>query len=367
MLSRVISYLRDADIFVSESVPIDHPFLAQALEDSDSSIVVSILNKKQLMKTVRHPSIYAMSKMWISIPTEGEAFDEAEQLELLHKNAKLEVISLQPKYKELPQFRDYFIRVLRNNFKNYQLLTSYIEQVYNCTNEDCNLDKESMMKTYVQARTTEASIRMTYAFAAVAKIIAADKQFEKTCSHASSECTELIMETLESLDYAFSKQDPPEFAGERLQFYRGTENILLASGMQVEAIEIYNQDGESITARLLSFTTGSPPTVIMSSLRSADQRLRSICAPYRPFCGQCPTLQTVNSDVSVFFWAFNQRFAFSITSFRSRVTTHCTLLDCSTCTVAKHVSPWLTPISLFRWHSCTLSGLSSNDSHSSVC
>lgn len=293
---RVISYLRDADIFVSESIPIDHPFLAQALEDSDSSIVVSILNKKQLLKTVRHPSIYAMSKMWISIPTEGEALDESEQLELLHKNAKLEVVSLQPKYKELPQFRDYFIRVLRNNFKNYQLLTSYIEQVYNCTNEDCDLDKDVMMKSYVQARTAEASIRMTYAFAAVAQIIGANKQYEKTCSHASSECTELIMETLETMDYAFNKQDPPEFAGERLQFYRGTENILLASGMQVEAIEIYNQDEEPVTSRLLSFTTGSPPTVIMSSLRSADQRLRSICAPYRPFCGQCPNLQTVNAD-----------------------------------------------------------------------
>ncbi|CAB3406504.1 unnamed protein product [Caenorhabditis bovis] len=296
MTKGVSAHLRDFDIFVSEIIPVDHPFLSQALEDSDSSIVVSLLEKQKLQKIIKQPSIYTMTKMWISLPITGEAFDEMEQTEILHPEAKLEVISLQPIHKKLPQFRDYFVRVLKNNYRNYQLLTSYVQQVYNCTNEDCDLDKSAMIKSYVQSRTTEASIRMTYAFAGVAKEIAKDSAYEKICSHASAECTELIMNILVNMDYEFTKHDPPEFAGERLQFYKGNDRMLLASGMNVEAVQIYAEDAKIITTRLLSYTTGSPPTVILSSLRSADQRLRSICAPYRPFCGQCPNLQMVNSE-----------------------------------------------------------------------
>lgn len=48
MVKRVVDQLREADIYVSEILPIDHPLLAQALDDSDSGIVVSILNKKQV-------------------------------------------------------------------------------------------------------------------------------------------------------------------------------------------------------------------------------------------------------------------------------------------------------------------------------
>ncbi|CAD6199424.1 unnamed protein product [Caenorhabditis auriculariae] len=296
IVKRVIEQLREAEIYVSETVPIDHPFLAQALDDSDSAIVVSVLNKKQLMGTVRHPSIYSMEKLWISIPTEGEALDNVEQSLILHKEAKLEIISLQPKYKELPQFRDYFIRVLKNNYQNYQLLTSYVQQVFNCTETSCELDKNAMLESYVQSRTTEAVIRMTYAFAAVASTIGSSSLNEKICSHPSAECTRLIMNTLLSTDYEFGLNDPPEFIGERLQFYKGSDTTLLASGMTVEALEIYNENGSPVTVRLLSFTTGAPPTVVTSSLRSADQRMRSICAPYRPFCGQCPNLQNVNSE-----------------------------------------------------------------------
>ncbi|CAI5448370.1 unnamed protein product [Caenorhabditis angaria] len=297
IVKRVIAQLRDADVFVSDTIPIDHPFLSQALEDSDSTIIVSILNKSQMQKTITKPAIAAMHKIWMSIPTEGEVLDEEEQDRVLEKDSKLILITLQPKYKELPQFRDYFVRVLKNNYKNYQLLTSYIEQVHNCTNEDCNLEKEAMIEGYVQARTTEPVIRMTYAFAAVAKKIVEMKQ-EKICAHASLECTDLIMNTFLDLDYEFTKNDPLEFYSERLRFYQSsTENILLASGMIVEAIEIYiGNDNQTMKSKLLSFTTGSPPTVILSSLRSEDQKLRSICAPYRPFCGQCPNVQNVNSD-----------------------------------------------------------------------
>lgn len=45
----------------------------------------------QLFETLRTPSIYTMQKLWISIPTNGEALNEAEQTSILHKLANLEV------------------------------------------------------------------------------------------------------------------------------------------------------------------------------------------------------------------------------------------------------------------------------------
>ncbi|KIH63816.1 7 transmembrane receptor [Ancylostoma duodenale] len=74
--------------------------------------------------------------------------------------------------------------------------------------------------------------------------------------------------------------------------------------MTVKAIELYISGGRTSVYDLMSFTTGRQPTVTMSSIRAADQRKRSICSPYRPFCGQCPNVQTVNGEV----WTFKQRF-----------------------------------------------------------
>uniref|UniRef100_A0A1I7XC19 G_PROTEIN_RECEP_F3_4 domain-containing protein n=1 Tax=Heterorhabditis bacteriophora TaxID=37862 RepID=A0A1I7XC19_HETBA len=253
-IRRVIEQLRLSEIYVSETVSMDHPYLAQALEDSDSDIIVSLLNKQQ-------------------------------------------IISLQPHFKELPQFRDYFLRVLKNNYRSYQLLTSYVQQVYNCTADSCDMDKHALMKQYRQARTAEAVIRMTYAFAAVGASIGADSEKDKICAHPSAECTALIMDEFLALDYVFSINDPSELSGERLQFYRGSENILLASGMMLEAIELFNDDEKGLMVyRLLTYITGVQPTVTISSIRPADQRLRSICSPYRPFCGQCPNVQIVNGE-----------------------------------------------------------------------
>ncbi|PAV64258.1 hypothetical protein WR25_13296 [Diploscapter pachys] len=300
MVKRVVDQLREADIYVSEILPIDLPLLAQALDDSDSGIVVSILNKKQLFETLRVPSIYTMQKLWISIPSNGEALNEAEQTSILHKLANLEIISLQPRFKDLPQFRDYFLRVLKNNYDSYQLLTAYVQQVYNCSGTDCGLDSNLMLREYSQAKTTEAAIRMTYAYAAVGARISESAEKERVCVHPSSECTQLIINEFLDLDFEFGANDPAEMIGEKLRFHKGKDGVLLVSGMTIDAIELFNDEtaGHPVTYRLLSYTTGSPPTVVVSSVRSEDQRLRSVCAPYRPFCGKCNNnnVQNVNSE-----------------------------------------------------------------------
>ena len=93
-----------------------------------------------------------------------------------------------------------------------------------------------------------------------------------------------------------------EMIGEKLRFHKGKDGVLLVSGMTIDAIELFNDEtsGHPVTYRLLSYTTGSPPTVVVSSVRPEDQRLRSVCAPYRPFCGKCNNnVQSVNSEVKV--------------------------------------------------------------------
>ncbi|VDL77148.1 unnamed protein product [Nippostrongylus brasiliensis] len=264
-LIKVASQLNEADIFVSDSLDIEHPQLAQALEDSDSEIVLSLLPKKDLIAILNDPAIFKMDKLWISLPTEQEeALDEAEQLRILHPDAEIEVIALQAESLDLPQFRDYFLRVLKNNYQSYQLLTSYVQQVYNCNGTVCEVDKHQLSQKYQQSKSTEAAVRMTYAFAAA----------------------------FLDLDYEFGINDPAEFAGERLS----RNNVLLASGMTVKATELYNHGGKTNVYNLMSYTTGSQPTVTLSSIRPSDQRKRSICSPYRPFCGQCPNVQLVNGE-----------------------------------------------------------------------
>ncbi|EYB98839.1 hypothetical protein Y032_0127g1375 [Ancylostoma ceylanicum] len=295
-VKRVVNQLNAADIFVSDVLHVEHPQLAQALDDSDSDIVVSLLPKNELIAALNDPSLYKMDKLWISLPVDGEALDDHEQAEILNPEAEIEIISLQPHFIELPQFRDYFLRVLKNNYQSYQLLTSYIQQVYNCSDSACEIDKNQMAERYLQSTTTEAVIRMTYAFAAVGQKIGSDAEKERTCAHPTPECTSLIVQELLDLDYEFGINDPSELAGERLRFYRGREKVLIASGMTVKAIELYINGGRISVYDLMSFTTGRQPTVTMSSIRAADQRKRSICSPYRPFCGQCPTVQTVNGE-----------------------------------------------------------------------
>ncbi|KAF8375209.1 hypothetical protein PRIPAC_81638, partial [Pristionchus pacificus] len=293
MTHKVTTQLREADIHVAEILPTDHPLLTRALNDSDSTIIVSLLNKTMLFDTLSRPSINHIDKLWISIPIEGEALSTQQQTSILPDQSTLELISIQPRFIELPQFRDYFLRVLKNNYKSYALLTTYVEQVYGCKGDSCPTDRETLMAKYTQARTAEAVIRMTYAFAAVGKIIGGDEEKYAVCEHATSECTTLIMNELLNLDFVFGLSDPSELIGQHLRFFRSREGVILAEGMPIEAIRISN-GGENIY-KVLEYRTAKNPEVISSPMKPSDTRFRSICAPFRPFCGQCQTVVPVNS------------------------------------------------------------------------
>ncbi|VDM64699.1 unnamed protein product [Angiostrongylus costaricensis] len=260
-------------------------------------VLVRYSNKPSaFIHVLNDPSVYKMDKLWISLPTDGRALYDDQRSNLLHPEAQIQVITLQPQLMELPDFRDYFLRVLRNNYQKFQLFTSYVQQVYNCSDTNCDVDKQYMRQRHRPSMSIEAVIRMTYAFAAVGRKIASDSESEETCIHPTPECTAIIIRELLALDYEFGTEDPPEFVGERLSFYRGCGNVLLASGMTVKAVEFFNSDGELTAHQMMTYTTGHQPTIISSAVRAKNQHKRSICSPYRSFCGQCQNVQWVNEE-----------------------------------------------------------------------
>lgn len=296
LVERVTKQLNEAGIFVAEVVDVDHPRLAHVLRNTDSNIILSLLSTKEFIRVLSHPSVYKMDKLWISLPTDGWALYDNQRSNLLNPEAHIQVITLQPQLMELPDFRDYFLRVLRNNYQKFQLFTSYVQQVYNCSDTNCDVDKQHMQQQYRPSMSIEAAIRMTYAFAAVGHKIASDSESEEMCIHPTPECTALIIRELLALDYEFGTGDPPEFAGERLSFYRGYGNVLLASGMTVKVVEFFNSNGELNVHQMMTYTTGHQPTIISSAVRAKNQHKRSVCSPYRSFCGQCQNAQWVNEE-----------------------------------------------------------------------
>ncbi|CAJ0560580.1 unnamed protein product, partial [Mesorhabditis spiculigera] len=115
--------------------------------------------------------------------------------------------------------------------------------------------------------------------------------------HADPECTALLLRELETLEYTFTANDPAEFGGQTLHFYRAKDGILVASGMIIEAVEAWrDEDDRIVQYKLLEYTTGKKPSVVVASLRARTSQPRSICMPHRPFCGVCPQVEAVSNE-----------------------------------------------------------------------
>ncbi|KAK0397948.1 hypothetical protein QR680_002353 [Steinernema hermaphroditum] len=303
-LRRIIDQLKTNDIFVAEVIPFDHPLLVRLIAESDSNVVLSLLSKDQLFETFAQKELLTLNKLWVAIPLDGEGLSAEDQTKILSSGSRMQVISLQTKTRNLNQFKEYFIRVLKNNFQSYSLLTSYVQQVFNCslvgTNgfSDCaSLDKEHMVSLYTQSKTVDNVVRLTYALAVVGAKLEADKELRDICERPTQNCTDAIIAQLETLDYTFGPNDPAEFIGEKIQFYRSVDNVLISSGIVIEGIELVNDEQMGpMVYKMLEYETGRKPRVLQSNIRRQDARIRSICAPYRPFCGQCEHIVSVEEE-----------------------------------------------------------------------
>lgn len=292
-ISRIIQKVRSSGIYVSEVISIKDPSFETIITETDSEIILSYIDKRELFEVISRKDLSSLNKMWISIAADGDGLSSEEQLSVLQKGTRLQIVSLQPRHKDFPQFRDYFLRVLKNNYQSYSLLTTYVQQVFNCSVVgtdgfvDCaSLERDQMAAMYAQAGTVESAIRMTYAFAGVGSRLEANSEAQIACERPTTKCTELIMSELELLDYEFGMNDPSELAGERLQFYRNSDNLLISNGIIIEGIELFNDEQMGpMVSKIIEYETGRKPRLVTNNYRQT--RIRSLCAPYRPFCGQC--------------------------------------------------------------------------------
>ncbi|VDM28908.1 unnamed protein product [Toxocara canis] len=171
-ITRIVEQLRSASIHVAEVVSYDHPAIAKVLSESDSQIILSYIDKEQFFEVFAQKELISLNKMWVIIPADGEGLTNQEQLRVLQHGSTVQVVSLQPKQKDLAQFKDYFLRVLKNNYQSYSLLTAYVQQVFNCSmastsgfTECASIDRDDMAAIYKQATTVESVVRLTYALA----------------------------------------------------------------------------------------------------------------------------------------------------------------------------------------------------------
>uniref|UniRef100_A0A0N5AV20 G_PROTEIN_RECEP_F3_4 domain-containing protein n=1 Tax=Syphacia muris TaxID=451379 RepID=A0A0N5AV20_9BILA len=277
-VKRVIEQIRSHNIFISDIISINKPGFLRELSESDSQIILSLIDKQEMT---------SLAKMWIAITVDGDGLSSEEQLKVLHKGSRVQVISLQSRQKDLPQFRQYFLRVLKNNYQSYSLLASYMQQ--NCA----ELTRDDMNSIHTQASTVESAVRMTYALSAVGAKLHSIPSSEIICDRPSPKCTEMIVKELERLDYKFGPNDPQELIGERLQFYRNSDNHLVASGITIEGIELINDEKMGpMVYKVIEYETGRYPRLVTNNFRQS--RLRSVCAPYRSFCGRCEHITRVN-------------------------------------------------------------------------
>lgn len=301
-VARIVRQVKAARIYIAEVVSINDPAFTRTILATDSQIILSFIRKQELFEVLSKQEMSSLNKMWVAIAVDGEGLSSEEQLKVLQKGSRMQVVSMQPRQKDLPQFRDYFLRVLKNNYQSYSLLTTYVQQVFNCSlvgtagfTECASLERSHMAAMYSQARTVEAAVRITYALASVGLRLAKNPAAQIACERPTAKCTEFVISELESLDYEFGSSDPAEFAGERLQFYRSSDSVLVSSGIIVEGIELVNNEQMGpMVYKIIEYETGRRPRVVTNNLRQL--KVRSVCAPYRPFCGQCEHIARVDSQ-----------------------------------------------------------------------
>lgn len=78
---------------------------------------------------IQDRSINEQRKLWMNISPRGCYMSSREQKTLLPKGARLQLLIIQKHSPELPDFRQYFLGVLQNNYRSYSLLATYMQQV----------------------------------------------------------------------------------------------------------------------------------------------------------------------------------------------------------------------------------------------
>ncbi|KAM3726370.1 Metabotropic glutamate receptor [Dirofilaria immitis] len=292
LTSRLLNRLRQKNIFISELIQSETPDFEQIIRNSDSQIIFALLSKKEVTKLLVGKN-FGTDKMWVVAELNtDEQQTEIQQPEFV-VDSDIQIIYLRQQQRDLPHFKNYFLRLLKNNYQSYSLLASLMEQMYNCTisngknDNDCSkIDIQKMALSYKQTSTAEPVIRAVYAFTAVAARLEKNQMALALCAKPSSNCTKLIMTELESLIYEFDANDPAELVGTNLHFYWESNTTLMSNGIVIEGIEmIQHKQLGPMEVKIMEYETGIKPRFAMITPQS--KKIQSTCALYRSYCGQC--------------------------------------------------------------------------------
>ncbi|VBB28206.1 unnamed protein product [Acanthocheilonema viteae] len=245
---------------------------------------------------------FGTDKTWIVIELDADK-QQSKPSEFVI-DSDVQIIYLRQQQRDLSHFKNYFLRLLSNNYQSYSLLSSFMQQMCNCTmsnannGDDCSkTDIQTMALNYKQTSTAESIIKAIYAFTAVAARLEKKPMALTLCTKPSPKCTELIMTELESLIYEFNVNDPAELVGTNLHFYWESNTTLMSNGIVIEGIEMVdNKQLGVMEVKIMEYETGIKPRFTMTTPQS---KIHSTCAPYRSYCGQCD--YTVKIDQKRFY------------------------------------------------------------------
>ncbi|EFO18977.2 hypothetical protein LOAG_09518 [Loa loa] len=247
-INRLLSRLRQKKIFISELIDPEAPNFEQVIRDSDSQIIFALLSKNEITKLVTGNN-FGIDKTWVVVEMDTDEQLSERKLSEFMVDSDVQIIYLRQQQRDLPQFKNYFLRLLKNNYQSYSLLSSFMQQMCNCTisngnndNECSKIDVQTLALNYKQTSTIESVIRAVYAFTAVAARLEKKPIALALCAKPSSKCTELIMTELESLTYEFDVNDPAELVGTNLHFYWESNTTLISNGIVIEGIEMIGDE-----------------------------------------------------------------------------------------------------------------------------
>uniref|UniRef100_A0A915Q1W7 G-protein coupled receptors family 3 profile domain-containing protein n=1 Tax=Setaria digitata TaxID=48799 RepID=A0A915Q1W7_9BILA len=306
LISRIVRKFQQENIFISEVISTENPNFEEIIRNSDSQIMFTVLSKIEVAKLL-HVRSFGSGKLWVVLELERDE----KRLQEFIVDPDVQVIYLRQQQRNLPQFKNYFLRVLKNNYQSYSLLGSLMQQMCNCTisNEndenDCSkVDAEKVALSFKQASTVESAIRAVYAFTAVATRLERKPETLASCAKPSGKCTQLIMMELESLIYEFDANDPVELFGTNLYFFWESNTTLMSNGIVIEGIEVIDNEQQlgPMEVKIMEYETGVKPRFAMIAPQS--RKIHSTCAPYRPYCGQCT--YTAQADQKRFYLSDSQ-------------------------------------------------------------
>ncbi|KAI1702705.1 7 transmembrane sweet-taste receptor of 3 GCPR domain-containing protein [Ditylenchus destructor] len=317
LTSKLTTYLKNEGIHIAEIIAYDHPLLSKTLSESDSQIIVSLVGNKQLRKGAHVGSLIKTKKIWITLDLdmvgmthndESKAEDvdflvaKAEKMGWKSDEIKLQLITIRQHHNSLSEFSAYFLRVLKNNYESFSLLSAYVQQVFNCTvkpmeNEiasvDCpDIESKDLGADHKISKHVEGLLKVVYALALAARNIEKDSNLKQLCATPSLQCYEAIIKEVLVLNYEFGAEDPTELRGQSLKFHQfETEygSVAVLSDISIEAvlIEREGRDG-TMLYKLLEMKTDAEPKFMIHSIPTKLRSIpKSLCQPYRHYCGKC--------------------------------------------------------------------------------